>query len=191
MTIHLHSATLEMTALNEYRMNVLIEKYEKVIYSFLHKDYPAIRYYDDDLVQIGRIGLWKGIKFFDGLPKEEQTEQRLLQCCFNGVKYSFWKEFGLRMAKKRQPPNGQNSSFDFIVDGEKTKKSDIAIGDIDVDWCDFSGFINSLTPRQKEIVDLLYKGYGPKEIGEIIGLTMNSVCRQKKTIRKKFEKYIG
>ena len=161
----------------------MFEENMKLVPFTVNKYYPTL-VYDDDIFQIGYIGLWQACKNFD----------ESLNVKFNGyavliIQREIIKYLRSLQMKKRCPP-APLASLDYPVFDDDKTVSDWIIG-APFEWLDFEGFYNSLTMRQKLIVKMrIIDKASYQEIGDEIGVSRERVRQEVVRIKQKFDEYI-
>lgn len=149
----------------------LIEDNMNLVYHYVSKYYPTYLQ-DEDIIQCGMVGLCKAADAWDETKSKFSTFAP--KCIGNEIKYEF---------RKRAKHQGV-LSLDYEVDGddgERTTFGDFIVGDEDVEYIEIGIDVNSLTPREKQVYDLLPTGLSWKEIADIVGVSSGTVW---KIIRK-------
>lgn len=150
----------------------LIQDNMGLVYHVIQQKYPTF-IGDEDLIQSGMVGLCKAAESFD--PTVGKFSTFAYWCILNEIRRDFVSRFKHKGVLSLDYP--------AEVDGEKVKIGDIIVGDEDVGYVDLTD--NSLTNRQKEILDLYQRGLNGVEIASVLGISRQSVCTQKRRIRIK------
>lgn len=157
---------------------------ENLIYSALKKHYPSY-YHDEDIRQIGRIGLWKACSTYNESKSKFSTYA--YSCILNELKMHFRKE-NVTKRKPDEPIRSLNYLYDRD-DSDPCSLESILVAP-DIGWLDTEHFIESLTSRQKRIVELRIKGFKQREIAAKLGVVQPTICKELSNIRRKYERYI-
>ena len=163
--------------------NALVRKYEPLIHSVIAKKLP--KYIgDEDLVQVGRIALWKCAKRFD------PDKGKFSTYAFKAIYHSMLDELGERKS---------DVSLNAPVIGEEELELQDTIADLrqDLNGLDIKfeleDFMKTLTDRQQTILKLKCKGQTKNAIQKILSIgrrTLFSELRRIKTQWKIFHNTI-
>lgn len=165
-------------------MEELFAKNENLIYYVLKKRFPMY-YFDDDIRQIGAIGLWKACKRYDSHVSKFSTYACLC------IKNEILHHLRIQNAKCRQLDIPLRSLDEPIKDTDDISFGESIIGTENIEYVDWNGFWNSLNTTEKKIVYLRMEGCNQTEIGRILGVSQSQINRVLiNKIRPKFEKYI-
>lgn len=137
--------------------------------------------FDDDYLQIGRIGLWRACQSYDEAKGKFSTYASM--CIANEIRMNF------RKTNRRASLKCVSADSDISDTKGLTLKEKI-VGDKDVLFFDFDGFIGSLAPKEKTITESLMRGKTQKDIGRDLGISQPQISRLLKSARKKFNEYI-
>ena len=74
---------------------------------------------------------------------------------------------------------------------ENATLAEALVGDEDVNFLDFDGFYDNLTPREKEVWKLTQDGNSTTKIGKKLGCSHETVARDIRTIKLKWRKFNG
>lgn len=139
---------------------------------------------DDDIFQIGYIGLWQACKNYD-----PERNTKFSTYAFWAIQGEIIKHFRSLQMKKRCPPEPPLSLDYPVLDDDKTV-SDRISGEL-FDWIDFGGFYSSLSKRQKKIVEMRIKDNATyQEIGDCFGISRERIRQEMVKVKEKFDKYI-
>lgn len=142
---------------------------EKLVYFVVSKHFPAY-YTDEDIIQCGRIGLWRACKNFNN---DKSAFSTFATACIHN---EIAKELRNRNRKRN---SGYTVSLDQVVGTEKDTGSDITFGQIIpcdeegyslVDY-DLSAVEKKLSKQQVKIFKMYIDGFNIKEISEIYGFS--------------------
>lgn len=170
-----------MTAYERY------STYENLVYYALHKYYPDF-IKNEDIVQEGRIGLWRACLSCDESNGASFTTLAV-PYIRNALRHGYEKLYG-RSLGKRQLLWGAKSIYAPAKDDGDLQLQDIIPGDKDVQFLDISGALNSLPPRDREILLLWIAGYDQKEIADRHKVCVRTVSRVLKNAKEVFRDYI-
>lgn len=158
---------------------------EKLVYQALKKYYPKI-YFDEDLQQIARIGLWKACQTYD---QDLSMFSTYAMCCiYNELN----THFRYNANPKRKDPNGVPISLSNPVgkEGKEMSVEEIITGTTDIGYVDFDGFWKSLTEEERRIVVKKMNGKQQLQIGKELGVSQSTIHNKLIKIREKFDEYI-
>lgn len=165
-------------------MEELFIENENLIYHVLKTHFPMY-YFDEDIRQIGAIGLWKACKKYDLHVSKFSTYACLC------IKNEILHHLRIQNAKRRHLDIPLRSIDEILKNANDISLGDTIVGMEDIDYIDWDGFWNSLSLNEKKIVYLRMNGYNQKEIGRILGVSRSLINRiLLNGIKPKFEKYI-
>lgn len=160
--------------------DALVRKYEPLIHSVITKKLP--KYIgDEDLVQVGRIALWKCAKRFD------PDKGKFSTYAYKSIWHAMLTELG-----KRKSEVSLNT---IVVDEVEKIEFQDTIADLrqNLDGLDLrfelEDFFKTLTARQKEILTLKCKGNTNRDIKERLSISDYIVCRELKKIKVQWKIY--
>lgn len=158
---------------------------EKLVYKALKKYCPE-GYFDEDIRQIGRMGLWKACRTYN--EDKSMFSTYAMRCIYNELTMHFRYNGNPR----RSNPNGAPISLSTLVgkDGEETSIEEIITGTTDIGYVDFDGFWKSLTEEEKRIIVKRMNGKLQAQIGKELGIAQPTVHHKLIKIREKFDEYI-
>lgn len=169
-----------MTAEELYLANELL------VYHVLKKLFPN-KQFDEDLQQVGRLGLWKACNTYD---KDASKFSTYACSC---IRNELIMHMRVLTAQKRAPKDAFTVSLDQGAykseDLESVILSDI-VADDDVGFLDLKGFWDSLIPIERAIVRCRMRGMIVPEIVEELGISHTTVWRYTKSAREKWDMYI-
>ena len=161
---------------------------EKLVYYTLKRYYPTFRD-DEDIIQCGRIGLWRAIKTFDPSRGLFSTHAVLMIRC--EIRKHLRSE-----AKKQEFGNIRSLDEPILADSGSPVYLHEIIADpkdnfIEVEY-DISFMQKILSERDFKILQLYIAGYKETEIAEEYKMTRSNVSRIIKLaqsyVRKAFQK---
>lgn len=156
----------------------LFEDNIDLVYWVFHKYYPNLLY-DEDAVQIAKMGLWKACKIYDE-SKGVLFSTIAVKCIRNELNYQIF-----RPAKRRidyyyiddlvPVDDSGYRNYDIIPQftdpvGDKTK------------LCDG---LSLLTEKEEEMVDLALQGLDQSQIAKHFGVSRQYICKLFGVIKKK------
>lgn len=160
-------------------VNALVHKYERLVYSVLSKKLPA-HVGDDDLVQVGRIALWRCAKKYD------PDKGKFTTYAYQSIYHSMLRELGKRKA---------TVSLSTIVDQtEKIELQDTiedlkqSLDNLDIKF-ELEEFMKRLNERQRTILKKRAIGKSFEEIAKDMNLTYSKVWREMKVICELWERF--
>jgi RNA polymerase sigma factor (sigma-70 family) len=153
-------------------MDEEILKHEKLIYHVLHRRFPALDI-DDDIMQIGRIGLWQALKSY----KPEQGKFSTLAC--RCIKNQILRDMPPQehYISLYEPVGRDTTLENYIPDADRISCVET------MDW--FIRGYRKLKPFEKLVIRLTCVGYKQKDISERTGKTQQYVCKVLKQARMK------
>ena len=168
-----------------------IKNNEKFVYWMIKKYYPS-HSYDEDLIQCGRIGLWKTYLNYDencGTP----IPTFMYTVVLNELRMYFrkiYKDAALNNAVR----------LDDIVysadDKELTYLDVLGYDDLRLNRLEnleyfqsLESFINKLSVQDRAILYQKLKGYNQKDIGDLLGISQSYVSRRIKIIQRTLIEY--
>lgn len=161
----------------------LFEQNVGLIPFVINSKYPTY-VYNDDVYQEAAIGLWKACLNYSEDKSEFSTFA--VHCISNSLKMYFRKE-----CQPCRRPDQPDISLEAVLsdsDGTLTLSDVVGVGD---GYIDFKGFLESLTPRQKEIVILkICERATNREIAKRLGCSTTVIWRELVRVKSKFDDYI-
>lgn len=160
-------------------VNALVHKYERLVYSVLNKKLPA-HVNDDDLVQVGRIALWRCAKKYD------PDKGKFTTYAYQSIYHSMLRELGKRKA---------TVSLNMRVDHEEDIELQDTIEDFrqSLDNLDLrfelEEFLKTLTDRQRIILTKRAIGKTYVEIAEELGIGKSLVGNEVKMAFRLWKKF--
>ena len=149
---------------------------EKLVYFTVNRYYPdSIQ--DDDIIQLGRIGLWNAIQTYK--PGATKFSSYAVVC----IKHEIGRYFQKQNYKKRKPP--ALVCLDAPPDtAEDCTMHEAILGTTDIDFLDTEAILTALTKRQRAILAGMLSGYCVAEIARRVGITQYFVNREVPRIKK-------
>lgn len=144
-----------------------------LVYFLINQYYPTFLG-DEDIIQSGMMGLCHAADNYDENKSKFSTYAS--RCILNEINMEF------RSRKKHRSP----LSLDYEVvseDGERGKFGDYCVGEEDVNYLDFDGFYDSLSPSEKELFNLRQSGLTVPEIAERLNCSKELVYQQLRRIK--------
>ena len=168
-----------------------IKENERLIYYILRtKMNRDDLIYDDDMIQMARLGIFKAWKTYD--PENSAWSTYMSRCVTN--------EIFMELRRRRSPKNKFYESCDrldrVIEDGEggtcelqdllkfDDNSYDSVINEYERRW---NEIYNSLSLREKSIIYWLDLNYTQKEIGEMMGISQPYASRLITKLRSKIQ----
>ena len=165
-------------------MEELFIENKNLIYQVLKTNFPMY-YFDEDIRQIGAIGLWKACKRYDLHVAKFSTYACLC------IKNEILHHLRIQNAKRRHLDIPPRSIDEILKNTDDVSLGETIVGTDDIEYIDWDGFWNSLSLKEKKIVYLRINEYNQKEIGRILGVSQSLISRiLLNGIKPKFEKYI-
>jgi RNA polymerase sporulation-specific sigma factor len=160
----------------------LIEDNMKLVYFVLHKYYPNCAN-DEDMQQIGMVGLCKAANTWDG----ESSKFSTYACACIATE--------IRMEIRRRCKTVPSVSLETQIAGSDSEfelSSILPSEDVDFDTSiEFEKFNDKLTDDEKFIFAQLTNGINQSEIARKYDVTRDKVNYDVRKIRKKWRKYNG
>lgn len=183
--------------------NYLIKKYQNLIQANANNMF-IIGGDFDDVLQEGRIGLFRAIEKFD--PGRDAVFTTFANLCISRAIYSaidkanrqynkFLNQYISIYIDESKAENDESSGEDNIAlqisDELKEKHNPERIVINDEKVSDLERYINKeLSEFEKQIVDLKVAGYDYKEIAAILGKTEKSIDNGQQRLKNKIKKYL-
>lgn len=165
--------------------NELLENNKKLVYLVLYKHFP-LHVNDEDLYQIGMIGLLKAIRSYKDDTYKLSTYAA--RCIFNEIS----KELQYRNRKMRtcdtisldaeQSKDGKLSLHGAISDRVQEQSEIVII---------INQYLSSLKGRKKQVLELIIQEYNYAEIGEKLGISRERVRQISTEIINKLDIKLG
>ena len=148
---------------------------EKLVYFIINKyfyDYRA----DEDLIQCGRIGLWRACERFDGGKSKFSTFAS--KCIYNAIVHELQN-------RNNEWKLGCVESLDRVIETDRESGSDITVGHlipvIEEGYCeidyDLSSVKKKLSERDAEAFQMHLDGFKAVEIAELYGFSRSWASR--------------
>jgi DNA-directed RNA polymerase len=146
-----------------------------LVYSLIAREYPTY-IQDEDIIQCGMLGLCMAAD------KWEEGKAKFSAFAWFCIRHEIIREL-----KKRSKHQGVLSLDSVVRSGESEGSTfvEFVVGDEDVAYVDTdtTPWEERLTPKQKEIIELLKQGKTPHEVAEIVGCTNQYVYLTRRQIR--------
>jgi DNA-directed RNA polymerase specialized sigma subunit len=106
------------------------------------------------------------------------------KCILNEINFEF---------KRRKKHNGVLSLDKElgVEDGAMKTFGDLIVGEDDVGFVDYKGFLATLSDRQKDVLELSERGFDTDDIADMLDVSTQSVNASKRQIKLKWRKYNG
>jgi RNA polymerase sigma factor (sigma-70 family) len=150
-----------------------------LVYAVIRTNFPRC-IHDEDIVQIGRLGLCEAAETWD--ESKSQFTTYAWSCITNKIR----KEF--RQRKKHKNTCSLNNPVAYDADSKVMTYEDILTGDEDVNYCDEELYYSVLNDKERELADLLRKGKTPVEIAEDRGCSTETIYQIRRSIILKWKK---
>lgn len=159
----------------------LIRKNANLVRYVIDRCYPTLRH-DDDLYQVGLIGLWKAIERYD--PQKGAFSSYAYSC----IRCELADEF-----RRRGKQRLKTISLDTQVTSKdsEVRLGDIIPGDKDVPYVDTELFLTNLSPLERTTFEALTNGNSPVEIARDLGVSRQAVHKTCRRIRRKWRDAYG
>lgn len=159
----------------------LIEENMNLVYFTIHRFYPS-SVNDEDIVQCGMIGLCNAANTWD------ETRSNFATYACRCIGYEINNEL------KRRKRHSGILSLDYKVgdsDGDLVPFGELVTGDSGIDYFDVQSFYDSLSPKDKEVFDLLKTGIHKRELAKQLGVSIQTAYTYTRRIRTLWRKYYG
>lgn len=158
-------------------INEAMIQHESLVFKVIKRYFPS-RIDDDDIIQTGRIGLWKALKSLEKFnPNNIETYMR--KC----IKTEIIKELQKEYRKKRKLDESE-----YYVYIDKPQRIEISDNSNDFMQVYIEDYFSTLSEREKEIYKLSSSGYTALEISKVLGIARSTVTKHiikmKKDIRE-------
>ncbi len=159
----------------------LIIENMKLVYYLISKYYPTF-IGDEDLQQVGMLGLCKAANTWN--EEKSKFSTYASKCILNEINFEF---------KRRKKHNGVLSLDKElgVEDGAMKTFGDLIVGEDDVGFVDYKGFLATLSDRQKDVLELSERGFDTDDIADMLDVSTQSVNASKRQIKLKWRKYNG
>lgn len=159
---------------------------EKLVYHVI-KRYFTDKLHDEDIEQVGRLGLWKACQTYDSDLSSFSTYAS------NCIRNTILMELRKSTVAKRNSKGYVIVSLDQEVKApgvETMTIADVIPGDMDVGFTDWDGFWNSLTPKERLVLLKYSECKNKAEVEKELGLSHTTIWRCVVSIREKWNAYI-
>ena len=170
-------------------LNQAVKDNERLVYHILRRYYPSVQF-DEDMIQIGMIGLWKALDTF-----EESRNVKFSTYACRVIMSQINMEFR-RRKKHSNCVSTETIITEFDKDGNsitlEETLSDKLNGVEDYSSYVLESFIqNDLDEQEKQIMHMLFLGYTQKKIGTKLRLSQPQISRIVTSLKAKFKKIYG
>lgn len=146
--------------------NQLIEDNINLVRGVLNRYYPSYKH-DEDMFQIGCIGLCKAAQRWDSSRGEFSTIAYML----------IRREINNELRKKSREP--QLLSLDYSI-GSSTEPSDstlldVVVGEKDVGYVDVDSIYSRLKPKDRKLIEMRQQGISVAEIAKRVGCSREHI----------------
>ena len=159
--------------------NALVRKYEALVHSVLSKKLPSY-IGDEDLVQVGRIALWKSAKRYD------PNKGKFSTYAYKAIYHAMLKELGKRK---------DAVSLNTPVAGDEELEFQDTIADLRQNFdgvelrFELEDFYKTLTPRKQEVLKRIANGETRKEIARDFNVSVDLIDLEMKRIRGLWKRF--
>ena len=159
--------------------NALVRKYETLVHSVLSKKLPTY-IGDEDLVQVGRIALWKSAKRYD------PDKGKFSTYAYKAIYHAMLKELSKRKSE---------TSLNAPVAGDDELEFQDTIADLrqSLDGAELrfelEDFYKTLKPKKQEILRRKANGETYGEIAKAMNISYFDVGNELKSIRKLWNRF--
>lgn len=142
---------------------------ENLVYFMVHKYFPDLCN-DDDIIQCGRIGLWKASEHYDDSRGKFSTFAS--KCIINEIKNELRSRY-------REKEKARVISLDYVVGVDKESDMDIPFGHTvpciedgyyKVD-CDLPAIEEKIPEQKAQVLKMYIYGFSPSEISKAFGFS--------------------
>lgn len=157
----------------------LVRKYEALIHSVISKKLPAYLG-DEDLVQVGRIALWRCAKRYD------PDKGKFSTYAYKAIYHSMLKELSKRKSEV---------SLNTPIVGDDEAEFQDTIADLrqSLDGAELKfeleDFYKTLTPRRQEVLKRKANGLTRREIAQALGVSYDLIVKEMKEINNQWKKF--
>ena len=175
----------------------LFEKWQGLVLHVIHSRDFGIRksswdHYLEDLQQEGAIGLWKAIRTYNSSIK---CGWKHYACICIERQIRNWSVTYINKFDSQNPDKAISyddkqpgvTNYNSSENSDMLSVANLCKAD---EHLYLDDFINSLTPRQKVIVEMSIRGCSRSEIMDATFVSHNMIFLEKQEIRKKFKKYV-
>lgn len=154
----------------------MFEENMKLVFLVIKQRFPTF-IYDEDIIQIGYLGLWSAINTYDDSKAKFSTYA--YWCVYHEISKHF------RRLMKQEPDECKRVkelvSMDSLIN---------VAGDYDIAWLDFRSFYDSLCETDRLIVDLRIFGLTQYEIADRLNVSQRTVCGRLSKMKTTFKKFV-
>ena len=145
----------------------LCEENIKLVYAVINTKYPTL-VTDEDIAQAGMIGLCLAAENWD------ENRSKFSTFAWNCISNEIYQEL------KRRNKYSNDISLNTKI-AEDMKIEDKLIGESDVDYVDTTGVMRKLSPREKEVFELLQRGLSAADVTKHMGWSRHrtNACMRK------------
>jgi len=136
---------------------------------------------DDDIIQSGMVGLCKAAETWDESKSVFSTYA--IRCIRNEI----YSEFNARKRHK----GVFSLEHEIRYEDNVTTLAEVLVGDQDVNYVDVESVRRGLSPREKEVFDLLCAGVNPTDIKDMFGWSRQRSNMIMRKIRLLWRKIYG
>ena len=159
----------------------LIEDNMNLVYHIIHRHYPTYRN-DEDLKQVGMVGLCKAANTWDGVSSKFSTYA--YTCIVNTI----------RLELRNRTNTIPHVSLDNQINDDSEANFIDLICNEEIDFlfnAQIDSFVNKLTQREKDIIKCLSSGMTQQDIATQWGISKQAIGSAVRNIRIKWRKYNG
>ena len=159
--------------------DALVRKYEPLIHSVISKKLPAY-IGDEDLVQVGRIALWKSAKRYD------PDKGKFSTYAYKAIYHHLLKELSKRKTEislNTTIPGDEECELQDLIPDLKQSLEGIELR------FELEDFYKTLTPRRQEIMKRKAYGQTRKEIAKALSVSYDLIVKETKEINKQWKEF--
>ena len=150
------------------QIDQLIADNERLIYHTLRKHYPNVRA-TEDLVQLGRIGLWKAARTYD------DSKGSFSHYAISVMRNELNIHFRTQSTQQQKHEEAATHLEDPIPGAEDVVLGDTIAAVPHSSFVDWDGIRAALSPKDREIFGYMLSGYKCQEIAGVYGISKQRV----------------
>ena len=164
---------------NNVDTNALVRKYEPLIHAVIAKKLPD-HIGDDDLVQVGRLALWRSSKRYD------PDKGKFSTYAYKAIYHAMLKELS-----KRKTEVSLNMP---VTTDEECELHEIlpdlrqSLEGVELRF-ELEDFYKTLTPRRQDVMKRKAHGQTRKEIAVALGVSYDLIVKEMKEINKQWKAF--
>ena len=164
-------------------MDKIIRENEGLIYEAIKQYYPQLKI-TDDIIQLGRIGIWKAAKTYD------ETKGSFAHHAVLRVRYEIGVHFRDQAYEKRAMNDKAAHLEEPVIGLDNKTLGDTIEAKPHSRFVDWTGIEKALTPREFEILGYMMSGYTGEEIARAFNISRARVYQLTDKIKKIVKEYV-